>query len=279
MTALQRRPRTALAAGAVARVGVSWSPDQRTAPRPARVRRRTTGPAVLVAVVLVVAYGAQLGRLYAGVGRDRDYWSVPHGPKGGLLYVALGDSAAQGVGAGSPDRGYVGLLADRLRTSTGRPVRVVNLSVSGARVRDVLRDQVPALQALHPDVVTVDVGGNDVRAYDAVRFDRDTTALVAALPAGTVVADVPWFMHGHWERDAREAAGVVRARAAARHLPVAPLHAALRRQGWSAMLTQFAPDLFHPDDRGHQVWADAFWEQVRLLPPVVDGGGGVVPPR
>jgi len=28
------------------------------------------------------------------------------------------------------------------------------------------------------------------------------------------------------------------------------------------MLTQFAADWFHPNDRGHRVWADAFWEQL-----------------
>ena len=57
--------------------------------------------------------------VHAGIPRASDYWSVPRGEAGGLLYVALGDSAAQGIGASHPDRGYVGLLADRLRAATG----------------------------------------------------------------------------------------------------------------------------------------------------------------
>jgi lysophospholipase L1-like esterase len=28
------------------------------------------------------------------------------------------------------------------------------------------------------------------------------------------------------------------------------------------MLTQFAADWFHPNDRGHRVWADAFWARI-----------------
>ena len=28
------------------------------------------------------------------------------------------------------------------------------------------------------------------------------------------------------------------------------------------MITDFAADWFHPNDRGHRVWADAFWEAI-----------------
>jgi hypothetical protein len=28
------------------------------------------------------------------------------------------------------------------------------------------------------------------------------------------------------------------------------------------MLTHFAADWFHPNDRGHRVWADAFWSEI-----------------
>ncbi|MCU1693414.1 MAG: esterase [Frankiales bacterium] len=232
------------------------------------MRSRAPDALLLTVALLLTTWLAQLVGLYVGVAQDRAYWASPHGREGGLLYVALGDSAAQSVGASRPARGYVGLLAERLRVTTGGPVRVVNLSVSGARVRDVLRDQVPALRALRPDVVTVAVGGNDVRGYDAGRFDTDVSALVAALPPDALLADVPYFMHGHWERDAQQAADVLHARASARDLTVVPLHAALAREGLRAMLTEFAPDLFHPSDRGHAVWADAFWTQVRRLPAV-----------
>ena len=43
-----------------------------------------------------------------------------------------------------------------------------------------------------------------------------------------------------------------------RGLAVAPLHARTRRQGLWGMSTQFAGDLFHPNDRGYRVWASAF---------------------
>ena len=230
---------------------------------------RTLVPAALV---LLAFFGSAVLAEHASVAHDRRYWSVPRGPAGGLLYVALGDSAAQGIGASSPERGYVGLLANRMRRATGRPVQVVNLSRSGARVAEVIRTQLPRLRRLHPDVVTVAIGGNDVRSYVAADFARDVSTLTAQLPPGTAIADVPYFMHGWWERNAAEAADVVR-RSAERHgLTIVPLHDALRRQGWSAMLTQTAADWFHPNDRGHEVWACAFWRALTTagtLDPVV----------
>lgn len=36
----------------------------------------------------------------------------------------------------------------------------------------------------------------------------------------------------------------------------------LRRKELRAMLNQYAADWFHPNDRGHRVWADAFWQQM-----------------
>lgn len=217
--------------------------------------------ALVVVLLLGTVWAVRLVGLVRDVGRYADYWAEPHGQTGGLLYVALGDSAAQGIGASAPDRGYVGLLVERLRQRTGQPVEVVNLSASGARIGDVLDTQLPALAALGrtPDVLTVGIGGNDVRAYDREQFAAEVDRLVAALPAGTYVADAPYFMHGRWERDAAQAAGVLTADARAHGLRPVALHEALRAQGWSAMLTQFAPDWFHPNDRGHRVWADAFW--------------------
>jgi lysophospholipase L1-like esterase len=182
------------------------------------------------------------------------------------VYVALGDSTAQGIGASSPERGYVGLIAERLRTATGRPVRVINLSVSGARVHDVVANQLPKLAGLSADVVTVAVGANDIGDYEVGQFHADVDALIAGLPANAVVADVPWFMHGGTGRRSDQAAAYIERAAQARDLPFAGLHDATRRRGWPSMLTDFAVDWFHPRDRGYRVWTAAFWEAMVSSP-------------
>lgn len=219
-----------------------------------------------VALVVTAAWSVKLARLAHSVKGFRAYWAEPRGRPGGLLYVALGDSAAQSIGATRPERGYVGLLAAQMREQTGLPVMVVNLSRSGATVRDVLDTQLPRLLQLHPDVVTVAVGGNNIHSYKQGRFAADVEELTAGLPTGTLVADVPYFMHGRWERDADEAAETVADKARAHQLRVAPLHRALRDRGTIAMFTDFAADWFHPNDRGHRVWADALWTQLKRSP-------------
>ena len=233
----------------------------------------------LLAVVLVLAaiWAVKLARVVRSISSNADYWAEPRGETGGLLYVALGDSAAQGIGASDPQHGYVSLLADRIRQATGRPVQVVNLSKSGARISDVLDTQLPALAALGrtPDVVTVAIGGNDVRAYDQATFAGEADRLVAALPAGAYVADAPYFMHGRWERDAEQAAALLQQEVADAGLRPVPLHEALKAEGSQAMLTQFAADWFHPNDRGHRVWAEAFWRSMSRDVARLQGGASV----
>lgn len=177
---------------------------------------------------------------------------------GELLYVALGDSAAQGIGATSPNRGYVGLLADHMRLTTGRTVRVVNLSVSGATVGLAVRDQLPRFTKLTPDLVTVAIGANDIAQWDAAAFDAEIATLFAALPAHALVADLPCFHLPRNERKVAEANALLRARAAAQGLTVVPLHATTKRPGLRSIATHVANDLFHPNDRGYRVWAEAF---------------------
>ncbi|MEP6853697.1 MAG: hypothetical protein ABJA87_13735 [bacterium] len=91
--------------------------------------------------------------------------------------------------------------------------------------------------------------------------------LTAAPPAGPFIADVPYFTRGHWEGDAGQAADVVTRCARSPRLTVVQLHEALRRQGWSAMLNQFAADRLHPNDRGCRVRADASWVMISPVVP------------
>lgn len=204
-------------------------------------------------LVLGVVWIYDLWRLSVSVEEYAKWWAQSRGEPGGLVYVALGDSAAQGIGASGPDRGYVGLLADRVRDQTGQPVTVINLSRSGATIRDVVREQLPRLAGLHADLVTLDVGGNDIRNYDPIQYRSDVNALVTGLPAGTVMADIPYFMHGRAQEHAEQAAATIRELAEQRGLAVVPLQEAMRARGWAAMFTDYAADWFHPNDRGYRV--------------------------
>ncbi len=175
----------------------------------------------------------------------------------GRPWVVLGDSAAQGVGAPSHDQGWVG----QLRTRMGDGWRVLNLSRSGARVQDVLDDQLPRLRAVDgpAELVTVAIGANDIYKTPLDQLIARLRKLMAALPAGAVIATIP---QGLRPRKAMAANAVIRAEAPAAGLRVADVWA---RTGppWRS---KFAADNFHPSLLGYADWAAAFAEALGLPP-------------
>ncbi|MDH6238239.1 SGNH/GDSL hydrolase family protein [Cryobacterium sp. CG_9.6] len=186
------------------------------------------------------------------------WWRTHAKERGELLYVAIGDSAAQGIGASHPGNSYVGILADQVRVATGRTVRVINLSVSGATVRLAVQDQLPRFARLSPDLVTVAIGANDIADWDAAVFETGIRRVFEALPSHALVAELPCFHLPAAERKVAEANRILHIVAAERGLTVVPLHAVTKRPGMRSVATHVAKDLFHPNDRGYQVWADAF---------------------
>ena len=176
----------------------------------------------------------------------------------GPLWVVLGDSTAQGLGAPSPEGGYVGQVLAELRLRTGQRWRVLNLSTSGALIRDVLGDQLPRLPA-GPDLVTCGIGVNDILYTAPSKLFGDPRALVAALPDETVVLDLP-LPAGLWGIIGRISVPYV-ARinrtihegARARGLPVAEVSTHFLRP-WGG---KFASDCFHPSQAGYRDWTRA----------------------
>lgn len=170
----------------------------------------------------------------------------------GPLWVVLGDSAAQGVGASAHDQGWVGIVHRRL----GLSWRVVNLSTSGARIRDVVDVQWLRGRDLGADLVTAVVGGNDAMHTKESRWMSDIDDLVAAMPAAAVVSTTA---RGVFERKTRRVNAHLRAAAARHDLHVADVwaHTGPPYKGLYA-------DGLHPNDKGYLQWTDAVWEALAL---------------
>jgi acyl-CoA thioesterase I len=201
-------------------------------------------------------------RLTQAIPVNSAWWRQQRDAAGDLLYVAIGDSAAQGIGASHPARSYVGVIAKHVHAVTGRTVRVINLGISGATVRIAIEKELPRLAKLRPDLVTVSIGANDIPRFEPSQFAHDIEQLFAALPQHSIVADLPSFHFLPAENTVRTANSIVRDAANHHHLAVAPLHATTRKQGIWGVTSQFAGDLFHPNDRGYRVWASAFLDLV-----------------
>jgi acyl-CoA thioesterase-1 len=184
------------------------------------------------------------------------YWDQLADRQGPVLYVAVGDSTAQGIGARDPSGSYVGQLERML----GARLQVINLSISGARLSDVISALLPRLAQLDTDaaMVTFAAGANNIAEFDPDRFRRELSTIFDALPSHALVAELPSFYVRPYQARVREANRILRELADQRDLAVIPLYAATNRYGPAALVTHHAKDLLHPNHRGYRIWARAF---------------------
>jgi acyl-CoA thioesterase I len=177
----------------------------------------------------------------------------------GPLWVALGDSTAQGLGAPGPDGGYVGQTLSQLRRSTGQHWRVVNLSVSGSLIRDVIAEQLPQLKDYQPDLVTCGAGANDILYSAPAKLFSDLRALLAAVPDKTIMLDLPlmsgfWWIVGHMSVPYISRINrVIRDVAVDRGLAVAEVSKSFT----APWVGKFSVDNFHPSQDGYRDWTRA----------------------
>ena len=98
--------------------------------------------------------------------------------------VWLGDSTAAGVGASRAGAALPRVVAQRL----DQPVHLTVLAVSGARIGDVLDEQVPRLPPGPIDLVFLSVGANDtVHLTRDGDFEARYRRVLHALPDGVAV--------------------------------------------------------------------------------------------
>ena len=104
-------------------------------------------------------------------------------------FVALGDSLTAGKGDAGPGGrpvGWAQRLADVLSVRTAVRCTLTNMAEDRATVSSVLKEQLPKVAAAEPDLVSVTVGMNDIRArgFDEMAFKSELGQLLEGL-AGT----------------------------------------------------------------------------------------------
>ncbi len=182
----------------------------------------------------------------------------------------LGDSTAAGVGASTSAGALVSQVADGLPATS-----VSVLAVSGARVADVLEDQVPKVAGLEPRLILISVGANDTIHLTGRGTFRDTyEKVVRALPNGVPVVllgvpdmgAIPRFalplgaVAGWRGRNVDAEVRRVAADTGAVYVDIAgPTGPPFRRHPGR----YFAADDFHPSDAGYGLWADAVLKVLR----------------
>ena len=194
------------------------------------------------------------------------------------MYLALGDSYTAGTGASGRPGGFPTQLARNLATASGRLVSVRNMGVGGYTADDVIRHELPVLDRIGPDVVSVLIGTNDVVAgrsredYQAsLAWIYDAIADRLASPARAVAISVPDWSVAPAAASFGDVArirliidglnAVARAEAAAHGFRWVDLSEVSRSRasepGW------FAADGLHPTNAQYTAWTEVVWEAVR----------------
>lgn len=105
---------------------------------------------LLVFIALIL-----LGALWQIITLFADNYPLTNYPPRGTAIVALGDSLTVGVGASSPEHGYIPILAKRLN------INIINKGVSGDTTADAMKRLDNDVLGEHPNIVLILLGGND----------------------------------------------------------------------------------------------------------------------
>jgi lysophospholipase L1-like esterase len=189
-----------------------------------------------------------------------------------LRYLALGDSYTIGTGASDEAHSWPAIIAERL------DAELTNPAVNGYTTLDLIREELPYLERVKPDVISILIGVNDLvqgRTHDQYRkslqaiYDR---VAASNLPQGHVVAvSIPaWsFVPAAADFGGSDRVGrmtevfnkVARDEATARRFEWIDITEASRSgigsPGW------IASDRLHPGDAQYAAWAEAIWQGVR----------------
>ena len=190
-----------------------------------------------------------------------------------MRYLALGDSYTIGTGASDQAHAWPSIIASRLGAELTNP------AVNGYTTLDLIRDELPLVERLQPDLVSVLIGVNDlVQGRSPDQYRDSLRTIYDALEGRTVVAvSIPTWAYvpaaadfGGRDRVEKLTSvfnNVARAEATRRGFTWIDLGEAstsgIGSEGW------IASDQLHPGDAQYAAWAETIWSAIRPLP----GGG------
>lgn len=187
-----------------------------------------------------------------------------------MKYLALGDSYTIGTGASDESRSWPSIIAGRLGAELTNP------AVNGYTTLDLIREELPYVGQINPDLVSVLIGVNDlVQGRTLEQYERSLATIYDALQGRQVGAvSIPTWSYvpaaasfggaGKVSRLTAEFNQVARESATQRGFTWIDIGDAstsgIGSRGW------IASDQLHPGDAQYAAWADAIWDQWKLRP-------------
>lgn len=225
--------------------------------------------ALALAVGSVVAQGYYAGHRPLPHFADLDP-SAEFGPRTGtrIRIVGLGDSTLTGPGLIDPTETWIHQVLRRVDGPTHITFR--SFASGGAKLRDVRRHQLRSAVDFGPDIAIVAAGSNDAIRAIPPRLVRSELAVIArtlaesgaaVLLAGVgdlgVIPRLPDPLARLLTHRSASADRIQRRVALGMPNVVKAPMREIATEPFRTLPDLFSPDLFHPNVRGHGIWADA----------------------
>lgn len=98
-----------------------------------------------------------------------------------FVYVAIGDSTIEGIGASTREKSFASLIFAFLRTQF-KQVEFYNFGKRDSRVKDVIDQQLSHAIAKTPDLIILSVGANDIKHRTSTKtFEKYFSELLTTL--------------------------------------------------------------------------------------------------
>ncbi len=194
-----------------------------------------------------------------------------------FVYVAIGDSSVEGLGASHPDRSYTGIIYQQLKL-TLKNTQYHNLGKAFAKVNDVIENQLDKTIALKPDLITISVGTNDIIKKTSFKeFEKELFHLLSNLKTNTtadiVINTIPDLTNAPVVPRHMRLAGkvilsrvnnIIRKQAKACDVRLVDLYETSRifTRSYPEVLSE---DGFHPSDFGYAIWANTIIGEIKHL--------------
>jgi acyl-CoA thioesterase I len=196
------------------------------------------------------------------------------------VILAVGDSITQGVGtsSGGPGTAFPRLLELKLEETYHRNFTAINAGMGGARTFNVTQVIGSLIDTYQPDLVLLMIGTNDfgddapdwwiylnIRDAITIALNKGVRVIVASNPPVDPVFRQLQFDNIYDFVVTQQQYYLF---STSFHIPLAEVFSAFyfHTPGWTNLL----PDHLHPNDAGHAIIRDVFYDQIT---PLLDQGG------
>ncbi len=185
-----------------------------------------------------------------------------------FIYVALGDSTVEGVGASRPDRSFAYIISAFLKQSKGNVI-FHNLGKSGATISDVITHQLGKAVALNPHLVTISVGANDIRhktktndfinnlnlLLQTLSEKTDAEIVINNIPDLSLAPAVPAYLKHISKLLVKKFNAIIEEEVKKYHVILVDLYfqSKIYTKAYPEAISE---DKFHPSDFGYALWAN-----------------------